>query len=160
MIIEFLLLYPCQLTATSMDSFRNGGILGRGNSSGNGSHAEIHLACLRSDEEISVTRVDCVRERINRRGVREATKGWVNMEGVYGFWMRWSKTFGGKWGTWADSCYCDHLMSVENRMKRGQGPEKEKQCGGCCNNPDKVWPGQGISRGKVRCSLIPKIRLR
>ena len=58
-----------------MDSFRNGGILGRGNSSGNGSHAEIHLACLRSDEEISVTGVDCVRERINRRGGQRGNQG-------------------------------------------------------------------------------------
>ena len=57
-----------------MDSFRDGGILGKGNSRGNGSHAEIHLACLMSDE-ISVTGVECVRERIHRRGGQRGNQG-------------------------------------------------------------------------------------
>lgn len=66
-ILEFLLLYPYQLTATSTDSFRDGGILGRRNSRGNSSHAEIHLACLRSGKKTSVTGVEYIREKINRR---------------------------------------------------------------------------------------------
>ena len=148
-ILEFLLPYPYQLTATSTDSFRDGGILGRRNSRGNSSHAEIHLACLRSGKETSVTGVEYIREKINSGEGQRGNHGVAK----YGrssqfFWMRWSKRCGGKWGTWADSCYYYHLVRAENRRKRGQGQEKENQCGGCCNNPGKVWSGQGISSGK------------
>ena len=74
-ILEFLLLYPYQLTATSTDSFRDGGILGRRNSRGNSSYAEIHLACLRSDKETSVTGVEYIREKINRREGQRGNQG-------------------------------------------------------------------------------------
>ena len=121
---------------------------GVGKSKCTGPMAGMCMAGLKN-KETSVTGVEYVRERINRREGQRGNQGVAK----YGrssrfFWMRWSKRFGGKWGTWADSCYYYHLVRVENRLKRGQGQEKENQCGGCCNNPGKVWSGQINSRGK------------
>lgn len=103
------------------------------------------------DKETSVTGVEYVRERINRREGQRGNQGVAKYGRSSMVFLEWdgARGLGGKWGnmSWF-MLLLSLLVRVENRLKRGQGQEKENQCGGCCNNPGKVWSGQRNSRGK------------
>lgn len=67
MIPELSLPYPCQVITTSTDNFRDEGTPGIRNDKGNELNVGTCLACLRNNKGASVTGLECVRDRINKR---------------------------------------------------------------------------------------------